>query len=241
MVEKCDCGGVLNLDAEKTRWKSFSLMIEVFISWSCLTGLLLLAYFVVVAGWGLAYANQMQAGVFSSPSVSLLGEQFQALLANPQEMVYWQSLFLLVVVVIAAFGVRRGVGLVVWLIVPVLVVLLAVLIQYAFDVGDMEAARAFLFSAKRIDFTAESVLVALVFSRRKNSVASSGLVLDVSSEPLLWPSLSASPVAEAGKRPAKWVRSQSSRKPSASASSAASVSLIVVKSWRSWVSPALRQ
>lgn len=128
---------------------------------ACFTGLLLLAYFVVVAGWSLAYASQMQAGVFSSASVSLVGEQFQRLLANPLEMVYWQSLFLLVVVLIAGFGVRRGLGFVVWLIVPVLVVLLGVLVQYAFDVGDMEATRDFLFTVKRIDFTAESVLVAL--------------------------------------------------------------------------------
>ena len=128
---------------------------------ACFTGLLLLAYFVVVAGWSLAYASQMQAGVFSSASVSLVGEQFQRLLANPLEMVYWQSLFLLVVVLIAGFGVRRGLGFVVWLIVPVLVVLLGVLVQYAFEVGDMEAAGDFLFTAKRIDFTAESVLVAL--------------------------------------------------------------------------------
>ena len=59
------------------------------------------------------------------------------------------------------FGVRRGLGLLVWLAVPVLITMLGVLVKFSFDNGDLVAAREFLFSVKWIDFSPRSVLVAL--------------------------------------------------------------------------------
>jgi NSS family neurotransmitter:Na+ symporter len=128
---------------------------------ACITGLLILAYYVVVAGWSLAYGRDMQSGVFSSASAVVVGEQFEALLGDFARQVYWQSLFLLAVVIIVGLGVRRGLGLLVWLAIPALVSMLAVLIVFGFDNGDMAATRNFLFSVKLKDFSAHSALVAL--------------------------------------------------------------------------------
>lgn len=128
---------------------------------ACVTGLLVLAYYVVVAGWALAYAWYMHSGVFAAASAPLVAEQFTILLDDVLLMVYWQSLFLLIAVLIVAMGVRRGLGGLAWLSVPCMLVLLAALIKFAFDSGDMDAAREFLFSAKAIDFSWHSVLVAL--------------------------------------------------------------------------------
>jgi len=128
---------------------------------ACVTGLLVLAYYVVVAGWALAYAWYMHSGVFAAASAPLVAEQFTILLDDVLLMVYWQSLFLLIALLIVAMGVRRGLGGLAWLSVPCMLVLLAALIKFAFDSGDMDAAREFLFSAKAIDFSWHSVLVAL--------------------------------------------------------------------------------
>jgi NSS family neurotransmitter:Na+ symporter len=115
----------------------------------------------VVAGWALAYARDMQAGTFSYASASLVAEHFAHFLEDPLRLVFSQSLFLLAVMLLVALGVRLGLGLLVWLVVPALVTLLAVLIKFGFDNGDIPAARDFLFTVKLVDFSPQAALVAL--------------------------------------------------------------------------------
>ena len=69
---------------------------------ACVTGLLILSYYVVVAGWTLAYAWNMHTGLFASASAAVVAQQFESLLDDVFLMIYWQSLFLAPVVVILA-------------------------------------------------------------------------------------------------------------------------------------------
>ena len=85
----------------------------------------------------------------------------QLLLDDVLLMIYWQTLFLLPAVGVVVLGIRRGLGLLVWLSVPCLFALLAALVQFSFDTGDIPAAQEFLFSIKPIDFSWHSMLVAL--------------------------------------------------------------------------------
>ena len=128
---------------------------------ACVTGLLILSYYVVVAGWALAYAQKMQSGEFSAASAVLVGQHYRDFLSAPREMVYWQSAFLFTAAGLLCFGVRRGVGLAAWIIVPALLVLLSVLVDFSLRHGDMAAAQDFLFSIQWADFTPQSMLVAL--------------------------------------------------------------------------------
>jgi NSS family neurotransmitter:Na+ symporter len=128
---------------------------------ACLTGVLILSLYIVVAGWGAAYAGFMYAEVFSAASPGEVGEHFEAFLADPLQQIYWQSLFLLVAAAVVVLGVRRGLGLLVWLSVPVMLAMLAFLIKYGFDYGDIAATRNFLFSTRLVDFSGQSILVAL--------------------------------------------------------------------------------
>lgn len=128
---------------------------------ACLTGLLILSYYVVVAGWAAAYAWYMQSGLFAAASVPVVAAQFDILLADPLQMIYWQSLFLLLAMAILIPGIQRGLGLLVWLAVPGLLTLLAVLVKFGFDQGDIPATKDFLFTVKPVDFSPHSVLVAL--------------------------------------------------------------------------------
>jgi neurotransmitter:Na+ symporter, NSS family len=128
---------------------------------ACITGVLILSFYIVVAGWGMAYAGFMHAEVFSAASPGEVGDHFQRFLADPLQQVYWQTLFLLLTAGTVVLGVRRGLGFLVWLAVPVLLGMLAFLIKYGFDYGDMAATRNFLFSTRLVDFSSESALVAL--------------------------------------------------------------------------------
>ncbi|MCB1690643.1 MAG: sodium-dependent transporter [Halioglobus sp.] len=128
---------------------------------ACLTGVLILSFYIVVAGWGMAYAGFMQEGVFSAARAAEVGMHFEQFLAEPMQQVYWQSLFLLVTAGVVVLGVRRGLGALVWLVVPLLLAMLAFLVKYGFDYGDMAATRNFLFSTRLVDFSSQSALVAL--------------------------------------------------------------------------------
>ena len=128
---------------------------------ACLSGLLILSYFIVVAGWGLAYAWFAHGGVFSSALAVEVGEHFAYYLIDPVPQLYWQSLFLALTVGTLMLGVRRGLALLVWLAVPLTVAMLAFLIKFGFDNGDIEAARDFLFTTRMADFSGQTVLAAL--------------------------------------------------------------------------------
>jgi len=125
------------------------------------TGLLVSAYYSVIAGWALAYAEAMQAGVFSSASAMTVAEHLTSFLQDADAMAYWLTVFLAPVLLISAGGVRRGLGLLVWLLVPGIIVLLYVLVDYALRVGELDLAQDFLFSVKWVDFTWQTFFLAL--------------------------------------------------------------------------------
>tara|TARA_R110001592_G_scaffold215025_1_gene468213 strand:+ start:74510 stop:75877 length:1368 start_codon:yes stop_codon:yes gene_type:complete len=128
---------------------------------ACVTGLLILSYYVVVAGWALAYAWSTHTGLFAAASAQVVADQFQLLLDDVLQMIYWQTLFLLPAVGVMIMGIRRGLGMLVWLSVPCLFALLAALVKFGFDAGDIPATKQFMFSIKPIDFTWHSMLAAL--------------------------------------------------------------------------------
>ncbi len=128
---------------------------------ACLSGLLVLSYLSVVAGWAAAYAYYLYTGVFSAASASQVGVELQTLLADPARQAFWHMLFLAAAGLVVALGVRRGLASLVWFVVPVVLFLLVFLARFGFEYGDTVAASEFLFSFKLIDFKLESVLLAM--------------------------------------------------------------------------------
>ncbi len=134
----------------------------IIVAWlASLAALLVLAYHSVVAGWTIAYVDKLQAGVFSDASAADVGREFGELLANPDALIQWQTLFIALVFVISGLGIYRGLGALFWLLGPSLLVGLGVVIEFALTHGDLEAAGEFLFSFSSYDFTATSILVAM--------------------------------------------------------------------------------
>ena len=128
---------------------------------ACVTGVLVVAYQSVVAGWSLHYLDIMRGDELSAASVPVVAAHFESLLADAGQQLVWQSLFLAIVAAVLALGVRRGLGVLVWFAVPAMITLLALLVQYALDNGDLDAASDYLFNVKMVDFTSESVLAAM--------------------------------------------------------------------------------
>ncbi len=126
-----------------------------------LAALSLLAYYAIVAGWALDLARALQQGRFASASLLNAADYFQALVLDLPRQVYWQSLFLLLTGAVVVAGVRRGLGLLVWVLVPLLIALLGVLVQFAFANGALPATREFLFSVQWLDFSWASLRAAM--------------------------------------------------------------------------------
>lgn len=134
----------------------------VLLGWlASLTAAMILAYYCVVAGWGLAYIQKMLSGAFADASAADVGLEFAGLLADPQQLVQWQTLFIVMVFSTSALGIYRGLGLLFWFAGPLALVALGVLIQYGLEHGDMQRAGEFLFSVNQYDFTPEAVLIAM--------------------------------------------------------------------------------
>ncbi|KGE04789.1 hypothetical protein HRUBRA_00667 [Pseudohaliea rubra DSM 19751] len=125
-----------------------------------ITALAVLGYGVVVSGWSLAYAWHLGRGTFAAASPRDVAAFLDGLLAAPWRMLAWQTLFLAAAVAVSASGVRRGAGALAWVLLPSIMALFWLLIDFALDHGDLPAAQAFLFSTQPLDFRDDTLLVA---------------------------------------------------------------------------------
>lgn len=116
------------------------------LGWSvALTALGVLSFYSVVAGWALAYAAKGAIGGLSALTPAGSAAAFDALLADPAQMIAWHTLVMGAVVAIVGRGVKGGIERAVRWLTPLLTLLLVVLAVYAGLVGDFRQGAAFLF------------------------------------------------------------------------------------------------
>jgi NSS family neurotransmitter:Na+ symporter len=123
-------------------------------------GYLIATYYSVIAGWTLVYIFKAANG-FAGASAADVATQFDELLADPQTMTIWHTVFIGIAMLIVARGVRRGIERVVKLLMPALFVMLVVMIGYAAVAGDFAAGVDFLFSFDFSKITGAAVLNAI--------------------------------------------------------------------------------
>ncbi|SHG88786.1 sodium-dependent transporter [Ferrimonas marina] len=137
-----------------------------------LTGFLILSFYIVIAGWALAYTFYGFTGVFDGRSASDFNTLFSDLNASAPQAMGWSFALLAITILVVGKGVRHGLERAVNWMMPALFVLLVVMVLYAANRGDFGAAVSFMFNA---DFSALSwsgVLVALGHSFFTLSLAS---------------------------------------------------------------------
>jgi NSS family neurotransmitter:Na+ symporter len=117
---------------------------------------------VIVSGaWSWSYAFDHALGGFLDLPLLDVSGHFSRLLQAPIELLGWQTLLVLAALALAALPVHWGLKPALWVVVPLLFVVLAVLLSFSFAHGDLPATDRFLFADATQDFRQRSVLAAM--------------------------------------------------------------------------------
>lgn len=125
------------------------------------SGLIILSFYSIVAGWSLDYLLLSLRGVYDGASADQVNHLFTALTGNPWRQMLWYSVFLAVTLWIVASGVRSGLERAVRLMVPLLFALLVLLTVYSLVAGDATAAVHYLFAFDFSHLSSHAVLIAM--------------------------------------------------------------------------------
>jgi neurotransmitter:Na+ symporter, NSS family len=126
-----------------------------------LAGFLVFSYYSVIAGWVLAYAWKCAAGALSARGaehVALLWREFRS---DPLQVGAWHAAFVVLVTLISARGLQRGIEAANKFRGPGLLLLLLLLVGYSLVTGDVRRGLAFAFSANFSAINAKVVLAAI--------------------------------------------------------------------------------
>ena len=125
------------------------------------SGLLIVSFYSVIAGWTLAYVVRMAAGVFNRVTAEGADSIFSALVSDPERLLAWHTLFMVMTTLVVARGVRSGLEQAVKILVPALFLLLLILLAYAWQTGQFGRGVAFLFTPDFSAITPAGVLTAM--------------------------------------------------------------------------------
>ncbi|HEY9149264.1 MAG TPA: sodium-dependent transporter [Gammaproteobacteria bacterium] len=124
-------------------------------------GFLILSYYSVIAGWALAYVFRAAGGAFTGVGGEEVQGMFTRLVSDPERLLAWHTLFMVMTTVVVARGVRGGLEKAVRILMPLLFAILVILVGYAMNTGHFEQGLQFLFRADFGKLSADGVLVAM--------------------------------------------------------------------------------
>jgi NSS family neurotransmitter:Na+ symporter len=125
---------------------------------------LILSFYSVIAGWTLAYMVRAGAGVFTGIDAAASEAVFAAFTGNPEALLAWHTVFMVLTVLVVARGVASGLEQSVRWLMPALFLLLLIMVGYAGLNGDLGAAARYLFQpdfAELRDKAGEAILSAM--------------------------------------------------------------------------------
>ena len=123
-------------------------------------GFIILSYYSVIAGWAMAYVARMGSGMFIGVTPDGASSIFSQFVADPEKLLGWHSLFMVLTMLVVARGVK-GLERAVKFLVPAIVIILILLVGYSMDLGSFNKGVNFLFAPDFGKLTADSVLVAM--------------------------------------------------------------------------------
>lgn len=132
------------------------------IGWmGALAGFLILSFYSVIAGWAFAYVFRMAGGVFDGITASGAEEIFSGVIGNPETLLAWHSIFMVLTIAVVARGVNQGLEKAIKVLMPMLFVLLFIMLGYAISSDGFWQGFNFLFSFDFSKLTSESLIVAM--------------------------------------------------------------------------------
>lgn len=126
-----------------------------------LASFMLLTFYPVISGWVLAYLGKSLMGGFSGFNADQVAAEFNNLLANPAQMIFWQVSFLMLTGFVVARDIRSGLEKANLFLMPVLFLMLVMVVIYGAIEGDIGAAISFLFTPDFSSITPDVILSAV--------------------------------------------------------------------------------
>jgi len=126
-----------------------------------IAGFLILSYYSVIAGWAMAYVLRTGSGVFHGVTADGAASLFNQFIADPEKLLAWHTLFIVMTMAIVSRGVSGGLEKAVRLLMPALFLILIVLLAYAYNSGEFERGLHFLFNPDFSKITANGILTAM--------------------------------------------------------------------------------
>ncbi|WP_371808849.1 sodium-dependent transporter [Adlercreutzia sp. ZJ473] len=124
------------LEPAGSRWHAFK--------WVGIAGnYLLVMFYTTVAGWMLAYVPKMASGQLAGATSADTAAAFDALLANPAELVTWMAAVCAVAFVVCSMGLQKGVERITKVMMLALLGIMGVLVVRAVTLPGAEAGIAF--------------------------------------------------------------------------------------------------
>lgn len=133
-----------------------------FVGWmGVLAGFMIFSFYSVVAGWVLYYIAGMGTGDFISIGSDDAGKVFNDLLADPQTLLIWHTIFVAMVMAVIVGGVKKGLENAVKLLMPALFILLLIMLGYSMQTEGFSQGFDFLFHFDFSELSWNAVLIAL--------------------------------------------------------------------------------
>ena len=132
----------------------------VWLGWmGVVAGFLILSYYSVIAGWAMSYIFRTGGGLFVGVTADGANRIFTDLVSDPERLLAWHTIFMVMTMVIVARGVKNGLEKAVTFLMPLLFGLLALLVIYATTTGHFMDGIRFLFTPGSID--GKGILIAM--------------------------------------------------------------------------------
>lgn len=126
-----------------------------------LAAFIILSFYSMIGGWAAAYVGHGATGDFAGGDPEAINGMFSRLLASPSELLFWHTLFMMLVVLVVSRGLKGGLERSVTILMPALFVLLLLAVGYATTTGHFGQAVSFLFQPDFSKLSINGVLIAL--------------------------------------------------------------------------------
>jgi neurotransmitter:Na+ symporter, NSS family len=126
-----------------------------------LAGFLILSYYSVIAGWALAYVFRAGSGMFTGMNAESINNIFASFVSDPERVLAWHSIFMVMTMVVVARGVQHGLEKSVRYMMPSLFLILIVLVMYAGTTGYFVDGLRFMFTPDFSKLSWNGVLIAM--------------------------------------------------------------------------------
>ncbi len=127
-----------------------------------ITGLVILSYYNVIAGWSMGYIVESIAGKISSfQSSADAGVHFNSLVSNPGWIISWQLLFVVLGGFVVYFGVRNGIEKIAKFLMPIFFIILLFLVLWGVSLEGADKGLTFLLKPDWSTVSFKTVLMAL--------------------------------------------------------------------------------